>query len=177
MTTQKKINEIYCGHEFPLTFAQLKEIAAYRVAALGSRSSALAASEIPAVAVDTASAKQGGLAAWWNRAKQSLLAVMPTFGKKNDTSNTISASGSVAAKSDTVDPVVKNKTGNVATAFYNFRNFLNMTAIAAVFALLLGVFAFGVSVYLYRRTRGEEEVAEAVSAPVVDIPAVPKKVK
>lgn len=153
MTTQKKINEIYCGHEFPLTFAQLKEIAAYRVAALGSRNSAFATSEIPAVAANTAAVKQGGLAAWWNRAKQSLLAVMPTFGKKNDT-NTISASGSVAAKSDTIDPIVKNKTGNVATAFYNFRNFLNMTAIAAVFALLLGVFAFAVSVYLYRRTRG-----------------------
>jgi hypothetical protein len=52
-----------------------------------------------------------------------------------------------------------------------------MTAIAAVFALLLGVFAFAVSIYLYRRTRGEEEVAEVVSAPIVDIPSVPKKVK
>lgn len=176
MTTQKKINEVYCGHEFPLAFSQLKEIAAYRVAALGARGAGLAKTEVSSVAA-TNDVKQGGLAAWWNRAKSSLLAVMPSFGKKESSVNTITASGSVAAKSVEDNPVVKNKTGNIATAFYNFRNFLNMTAIAALFALLLGVFAFGVSVYLYRRTRGEEEEAEVVGASVVDIPSVPKKVK
>jgi hypothetical protein len=175
MTTQKKINEIYCGHEFPLTFTQLKEIAAYRVNVLHEGGSALAVAPVAAVAATTESPKQSALAAWWNRAKEGLLAVMPTFKKKTN-NDMITASGSVAAQSDVADPVVKNKTGNIATAFYNFRNFLNMTAIAAIFALLLGIFAFGVSVYLYRRTR-EVEVAEVSNAPVVDIPDVPKKAK
>ncbi len=174
-TTAKKINEVYCGHEFPLSFEQLKEIAAYRVAHQGSLTQHAAVSADKPVAVSNKNS--GGIAGWWNRTKQALLAAFPSFGKKHDGSTT-SASGTVAAASEKVDSAAaKAKAGSVATAFYNFRNFLNMTALAAIFALLLGVFAFGVSIYLYRRTRGDEREVEVVSATIHDIKEDTKKTK
>jgi hypothetical protein len=140
---------------------------------LGQKGASPVVPTAPAVVSTEEAASTGTMAAWWNRAKQGLLAITPAFHSKKEVGD-ISASSSVAANLDGSNPLTGVKGGNIATPLNSFRSFLNMSTLAVIVAFLLGILAFGMSIYLYRRTRDEVEVS-ATGDPVIDIPATPKK--
>lgn len=183
-TTKKKINEIRCDHEYPLTAQQRADIAAYKLAmstinresahvaqaAAGSVKTEVSTGSINSINNNSGSVANNslqvgseGATGFWAKIKNGLFAALGMFtSKKSEKTVDASAATSTSKKDDSKAGGVAAKDmkkNDAKTASAGASNNPLLSTFAALIAIAFGVLAFAMAAYLYRRTRGDDEVA------------------
>lgn len=155
LTTQKKINDIFCGITTQFNKAQESALLSYRTQSIAGKARVIS-NEVPLV-LNTAKPATitQKITSWWNKAKEGLVAAFPFF-KKNETA--VAGDMASATPASVAEKIVNTgeKVDNLAST--NSTKASGMSTITTIISLVLGILAFGVAFYLYRRTRGPAAV-------------------
>lgn len=167
ITTLKKINDIYCGVQTQFTKEQVQSFEYYK------DNSSLSGGNIVTTddeAIDVAeeistSSIPKKISSWWNNTKKSLIAAFPSLLGGDDKDDEIATGTESEIKIDGIQ--------NSASVAKDGKDGSNMFSTLAIYlAIVLAIFAFGVAVYLYRKTR-----VPAVVEIVKEVPATAEKKK